>query len=45
MGSYIVGGIIALAVLGVILRKVRDWRRGKYCSCGCDSCAGCKKKK
>ncbi len=36
--KYILWLIIALAVVAVCVKKVRDFRNGKYCSCNCDGC-------
>ncbi len=38
--TLVVGGILFLMVALVIVKLVRDKRRGKSsCSCGCESCA------
>lgn len=43
VGSLIVLGFVALAVVGAILSLVRSHRSGR-CSCGCDGCcSGCQK--
>ena len=44
MATWIVGGILMLAVAGIVTRMVRDHRAGKgVCSCGgdCTKCRGC----
>ena len=44
MATWIVGGILLLAVAGIVTRMVRDHRAGKgTCSCGgdCSKCRGC----
>lgn len=50
--EYIITFVLILAICGyagyVIYKRIKDFRRGKYCSCGCDGCSGCdnvKKKK
>lgn len=30
--------LVTLAVVGVIVKKVRDFKKGKFCSCGCENC-------
>lgn len=43
MATWIVGGIVALAVAGVIVKMIRDKKAGKSsCSCGgdCSQCHG-----
>ena len=37
--------LIGAAVLAVIIKKVKDIKKGKFCSCGCENCpAKCKAK-
>ncbi|MFA6850159.1 MAG: FeoB-associated Cys-rich membrane protein [Selenomonadaceae bacterium] len=46
MADYIIGSIIALIVIIVVVRRVRQWRRGRYCDCGCSGCTTkCKDRK
>lgn len=42
MGTYIVGGIVLLAVVLIILKMVRDKKAGKSIQCGgdCSHCGG-----
>lgn len=43
--SILIAAAIALYAGWVIRKKVRDFRRGKFCDCGCGSCdCGCGKK-
>lgn len=39
MATWIVGGLVLVAVVAIIWKMVRDKRQGKG-SCGCD-CANC----
>lgn len=44
MATWIVGGVVALVVVGIIVKMIRDKKAGKSgCSCGgeCGSCKGC----
>lgn len=44
MATWIIGGILLLAVAAIIVKMVRDRRAGKgVCSCGgdCSKCRGC----
>lgn len=44
MATWIVGGVVALLVIGIIVKMIRDKKTGKIgCSCGgeCGSCKGC----
>ena len=44
MATWIIGGILLLAVTGIVIKMVRDHRAGKgVCSCGgdCTKCRGC----
>ena len=43
MAELIIGGLIAVWAGYVIYKKVKDMKKGKFCSCGCESCTGCKK--
>jgi hypothetical protein len=46
VADYIIGSIIALIMIFVIVRRVRQWRRGRYCDCGCGRCTTkCKDRK
>ena len=36
--EYIIWGIIIAAVLFVAIKKFKDIKRGKFCSCGCEDC-------
>lgn len=41
-GTLLVGVLVLAAVLGVIIKMVRDKKQGKSsCSCGCGGCSGC----
>ena len=41
-GTLLVGVLILAAVLGVIIKMVRDKQQGESsCSCGCGGCSGC----
>lgn len=41
-GTLLVGALVLAAVLGVIIKMVRDKKQGKSsCSCGCGGCSGC----
>ncbi|MBR5155851.1 MAG: FeoB-associated Cys-rich membrane protein [Clostridia bacterium] len=38
--------LIIFAVLMIVVRKVRDFKAGKFCDCGCSDCPSkCKKAK
>lgn len=44
MATWIIGGMLLLAVAAIIVKMVRDRRAGKgVCSCGgdCSKCRGC----
>ena len=41
--SILIGVAILLYAVWVIVRRVKDFRKGKYCSCGCGTCGKCKK--
>jgi hypothetical protein len=46
LATYIIGGLIALAVVLVIVKLIRDKMNGKACNCGCSECPqSCKEKK
>ncbi len=46
MESLIIGIAIGLYVVWVIRRKIKDIKKGKYCSCGCQDCEqSCQSKK
>jgi hypothetical protein len=36
--DYLLGGLIAAAVLAALVKIIRDRRKGKGCSCGCGGC-------
>ena len=39
-GSLLVGGLLALILLGVVIRLIRNKKNGKSsCGCGCEMCA------
>lgn len=38
MATFLIGGLIALYAIYVIVHRVREMRKGKYCSCGCQDC-------
>lgn len=40
MATYMIVGAIAVYAIYIVQRKIRDWRQGKFCGCGCQSCAG-----
>lgn len=45
MATWIIGGILLLAVAGIVIKMVLDHRAGKgTCSCGgdCSKCRGCR---
>ncbi|HIU47954.1 MAG TPA: FeoB-associated Cys-rich membrane protein [Candidatus Avimonoglobus intestinipullorum] len=45
MATYIIGGLILLYAGIIVVRKIRAFRRGQYCSCGCSGCSrACAKK-
>ena len=39
--DYLLGALVAAAVLLALVKLVRDRRKGKGCACGCASCPGC----
>ena len=42
MAPFIIGGLIALYVVFVIVRRVKAVKAGHYCNCSCDNCpSGC----
>ena len=39
-GTLLVGGVLALVVLAIVLRLIRNKKEGKSsCGCGCEGCA------
>ncbi len=36
--DYLLGALVAVAVLLALVKLVRDRRRGKGCGCGCGGC-------
>jgi len=39
MIDWIIGIVVAAAVIGIIWKKIKDARSGRGgCGCGCDSC-------
>ncbi len=38
MGTFVIAGILVLAVALIIVKLVRDRKKGKSCSCGCEGC-------
>ena len=44
LGSIIVGVILLVIIAAAVVKIIRDKRAGK-CSCGCEGCAGCSKRK
>lgn len=36
--NYILLGLILTYSCWVVYRKVKDFKKGKYCSCGCSEC-------
>ncbi|BBF45300.1 hypothetical protein lbkm_4062 [Lachnospiraceae bacterium KM106-2] len=43
MIEFIILFLIAAYAGFVITKKVKDIKKGKYCSCGCDSCTSSSK--
>lgn len=41
MATAIVGGALALIVILIVWKLIRDKRRGKSCCGDCDHCRGC----
>lgn len=40
--DWIIGLVIGGAVVGIVVKKVRDKKAGKSgCGCGCSGCSGC----
>jgi len=35
---YVIGAAIAIYVIYIIYKKVKDIKAGKFCSCGCGDC-------
>jgi hypothetical protein len=43
MGTYIIGGLLIAALAGIVVKMIKDRKKG--CGCGCGSCPyaqGCK---
>lgn len=40
LATIVIGAIIGLYAGWVIFKKYKDWKAGKYCSCGCSGCSG-----
>ena len=38
--TIVIGVIIGLYAGWVIYKKCKEWKAGKYCSCGCSGCSG-----
>ncbi len=40
MVPYIIGGLVLCYVAFIIVKRVKEIKKGRYCSCscGCDSC-------
>ena len=46
MATVIIGGLIILYAVWVLVRRHRDRKAGKMCSCGCGGCAsGCRERR
>lgn len=46
VASIVIGVIIALYAGFVVVKKVKDMRKGKFCGCGCSDCtSACSDKK
>lgn len=46
MATVIIGGLIILYAVWVLVRRHRDRKAGKMCSCGCGGCAsGCQERR
>ena len=43
MADYVIGGLLALAVLFVLYKRIRAWREHRYCGCGDSKCRKCRK--
>lgn len=44
--TILIALVIIIYSLYVIRKRIKDIKKGKFCSCGCDSCpssSGCKK--
>lgn len=44
MGTFIVGGVLLAIVAAIVIKLVRDKKKGGGCGCGCASCphaSGC----
>jgi hypothetical protein len=45
MATYIIGGVVGLAVVLAVVKMIRDRMNGKSCNCGCSGCSeSCKDK-
>ncbi|MDD4691535.1 FeoB-associated Cys-rich membrane protein [Eubacterium aggregans] len=38
MGTFIVGGVLLAIVAAIVIKLVRDKKKGGGCGCGCTSC-------
>ena len=38
MIDWIIGGIVLVLVVGIVVKKIKDIKKGKSC-CGCECCA------
>ena len=43
--DYLLGALVAAAVLLALAKLVRDRRKGRGCACGCASCPGCDRRR
>ena len=41
MTTWIVGGIVLIAVAAALWKIIRDKKKGKGCCGSCDKCSGC----
>lgn len=40
LAEFIIIAVIAAYAVWVIVRKIRQFRQGKFCDCDCGSCPG-----
>ena len=38
MGTFIVGGVLLAIVAAIVIKLVRDKKKGGGCGCGCEEC-------
>ena len=38
LGTIIVGAVVLAVLAGIVVKLVRDRKKGKACACGCDGC-------